>query len=85
LLIDCSFQFSLLARTLVMTRDRPTLLDELHDLSTLPAIGPFRVDCPIASDIGRRLLRDHDIADHEQQEGEVDKKQFRAVSPHRVL
>ncbi len=83
LLLDGSFQFSFLARTLVMTGDNAILLRELHDLRAAPAIGPFRVDRPIASDVGRRLLRYRDIADRHQKKAK--KNQFRVVFPHGVI
>jgi len=84
LLIDGSLQLPFLARTLVMTCDRATVLRELHDLCSLDAVRPSGVDCPVAGDIGRRLLRDRDVADHEQQKRETEKKQLRAVFLHRI-
>ena len=41
LLIDCSLEFSLLARTLVMTGNNAALLNDLHDLRAVPAIRSF--------------------------------------------
>jgi hypothetical protein len=85
LLVDSSFQFSLLARTFVMTRDNAALLRELHDLRAVPAIRPFRVNCPIAGDVGWWLLCDRDIAGSEQHESEAEQKQPCAVAPHGIL
>lgn len=85
LLIDSSFQFSLLARTLVMTGDNAALLRDLHDLRAVPAIRPSRVNCPIASDIGWRLLCDRDTAASEQRKSDAKQKQLRGVVPYGVL
>jgi hypothetical protein len=85
LLVDSSFQFSLLARTFVMTGDNAALLREVHDLRAVPSIRSFRVNRPIASDIGWRLLRDRDIAGSKQHESEAEQKQLCAVVPHGVL
>ncbi len=74
LLIDRSLQFSLLARALIVTGNKATLLSDLHDLCAVPAIRPFRVNCPIAGDIRWRFLRDRDIAGSEQQESEAKQK-----------
>lgn len=41
LLIDCSFKFSLLSRTLIMTGDYAALLRNLHSLGSVPAIRAF--------------------------------------------
>ncbi len=82
LLIDGSFQFPLLTGTLVITGDRAALLDELHDLRAVPAIGASRVNCPIAGDVGRWLLGDCDVADSEQKESE---DQLQGVVAHGVL
>jgi hypothetical protein len=85
LLVDSSFQFSLLAWTLVMTGDHATLLRELHDLRAVPVIRTFRVNCPIASDIGWWLLCDRSIAGSEQHESEAEQKRLHAVVPHAFL
>lgn len=41
LLIDRSLQFSLLARALIVTGNNAALLNDLHDLRAIPAIGAF--------------------------------------------
>src|SRR5580704_8653884 len=66
LLINRPFQFSLLARSLVIAGDNAVLLHELHSLRALLAIWPLRVNRPISSDVRRRLLCNRDIAGSEQ-------------------
>jgi hypothetical protein len=85
LLVNSPFKCSLLTRTLVMTSDSATLLRNLHDLGAVPAIRPFGVDRPVASDIGWWLLRHNYIGGREQQECEAGEKQLRAVFPQDVL
>jgi hypothetical protein len=85
LLVNSSFQLPLLAWTLVMTGDNATLLHELHGLGALSAIRPFRVNGPIASDVGWRFLGDRDIASNEQHESEAKQTQLRFVVSHGVL
>src|SRR5580704_3575584 len=67
LLVDRPFQFSLLARSLVMAGYSDALLHELHKLRAVLAIWSFRVNYPIPSDVRRRLPCIRDIAGNEQQ------------------
>ncbi len=60
LLIDSALQLSLLARTLVMAGDSAAVLGDLYDLCAVPAIRSFGLNCPIASDVGGRLLGNRD-------------------------
>jgi hypothetical protein len=83
LLIDASFQFSLLARTLVMTGDDAVLLRELHSLRPILAIRPSRVNCPIPGDVGWWLLRTCHVVSPGQQVGDAEQQQLRAAVPHR--
>jgi hypothetical protein len=82
LLIDRSFQFSLLSRTLMMTGDDAALLCNLNSLRSVPAIRALGVNCPIASDVGWRFLRDGVIAARDQKKQQAEHQQRRAVALH---
>jgi hypothetical protein len=82
LLIDSSLQLSLLTRTLVMAGDSAAVLRDLHVLCAVPAIRSFRVNCPIASDIGGRLLGNRDSGSRKRHESEAEKNPIGAVVSH---
>jgi hypothetical protein len=85
LLVDCSLKFPFLPWALVKTCDDAALLRDLHRLRSTPAIGAFRVNRPIAGDIGWLLLCDDDTASGKQCERDADQNQLRDADPHGFL
>ena len=57
LFVDGAFEFALLAGAFVAAGDEASLLNDLHRLSALDAVGTFGVNRPGAGDVGGLLLR----------------------------